>query len=63
MKKVIGSILCIAAIGLIIGSLSGPKTSTATSEQKIQNWAAVGVLLTIGIALSASKNSEASDSD
>jgi len=53
MKKVIGSILCLAAIALAFGQIVARKPDTA--EHKIQDWAAVGVLLAIGIALSSGK--------
>jgi hypothetical protein len=50
--RIVGSILCIAAIILAFGLLSDRKLD---GEQKIQEWALFAVLLTIGIALSRKK--------
>ena len=54
MKKAIGSILCILAVLLILGTLVG-QNKADTKAQKIQNWAAIGVLLAIGIPLSSGR--------
>jgi uncharacterized membrane protein YbjE (DUF340 family) len=53
MKKVIGSILCIVAILLAFGHIVGQKSDTAAHN--IQDWALIGVLLAIGVALSTGK--------
>ena len=56
MKKVIGSILCIVAIFLIFGHIVGRKPDS--TAHKVQDWALIGVLLAIGIPLSAAKKKE-----
>jgi hypothetical protein len=61
MKRVIGSILCILAILLIFGEIVPHKPDTVT--QKIQDWAAIGVLLAIGIPLSGGKKRNSEDTD
>ena len=54
MKRVIGSILCVAAILLIAGKIIPQKQAESTTE-KIQDWAVISVLLAIGIPLSSAK--------
>lgn len=56
MKRVIGSILCILAILLLVENIISPKPDT--TAHKIQDWAFVGVLLAIGIALSSAKKKQ-----
>ena len=51
--KIIGSLLCIAAVGLIFGHIVGQKPDSAAHN--IQDWAVIGVLLAIGIPLSQGK--------
>lgn len=51
--KIIGSLLCIAAI--LLGFSLGFGQKPDTTEHKIQDWAVFGVLLVIGIALSQGK--------
>ena len=53
MKRVIGSILCFAAIMLIFVQIVGQKPES--KSHKVQDWAVIGVLLAIGIALSTAK--------
>lgn len=53
MKKVFGSLLCIAAIGLMFNHIVGQKPDTAAHNA--QDWALVGVLLAVGIPLSSGK--------
>ena len=50
MKKVIGAILCFAAILLTCGKIEGQKADTPAHD--IQDWAVIAVLLAIGIPLS-----------
>lgn len=59
MKKAIGSILCIVAVFLIVGSIVGQEADT--TEQKIQNWAFIGLLLAVGVPLSSGKKPESTD--
>jgi hypothetical protein len=60
MKKGIGSILCVLAI-LRILSLTVLPQKPDTTEHRVQDWALVAVLLTVGVALSASKKPQGSD--
>jgi hypothetical protein len=53
MKRVIGSILCVLAILRMVSLIIGPKADTTAHQA--QDWALVGVLLAIGIPLSAAK--------
>ena len=53
MKKTIGSILCLVAILRIVGLILGPKADT--TAHRVQDWAFVAVLLSIGVPLSAAK--------
>jgi uncharacterized membrane protein YbjE (DUF340 family) len=50
--KILGIILCIAAIGLAFGLVSGPKLNT---EHNLQEWVLFAVLLAVGIRLSQGK--------
>ncbi len=50
---ILGSILCVVAALGIVGLLIGPPPDT--SAHKIQNLAFVAVILSIGLALSASR--------
>ncbi len=59
MKRAIGSILCIVAIVQIVSLSIGPKADT--TAHRVQQWALVGVLLAIGIPLSAAKKPEDSN--
>jgi len=61
MKRIIGSILCILAILLIFGKIVPQKPDTAA--HKIQDWAVIGVLLAIGIPLSAAKKKNPEGTD
>ena len=53
MKRAIGSLLCIVAAFLIVGSVIGQEPDI--TAHKVQNWAFIGVLLVIGIPLSSGK--------
>jgi uncharacterized membrane protein YbjE (DUF340 family) len=53
MKKVFGSLLCVAAIGLMFGHIVGQKSDTPAHNA--QDWALIGVLLAVGIPLSSGK--------
>jgi predicted Kef-type K+ transport protein len=55
MKRAIGSILCFAAIMLIVGQTLKPTADT--SAHKAQMWAVIGLMLAIGVPLSAAKKS------
>jgi len=59
MKKAIGSIICIVAILQIVSLMIGPKVDT--TAHRVQRWALVGVLLAIGIPLSAAKKPQDSN--
>jgi hypothetical protein len=60
MKRTVGSILCVLAILQIISLAVSPKEET--TAHLIQRWALVGVMLAMGIPLSAaSKKPESSD--
>jgi uncharacterized membrane protein YbjE (DUF340 family) len=50
--KILGIILCIAAIGLAFGHVIGPKLDRA---KNIQEWALFAVLLAVGLRLSQGK--------
>lgn len=50
--KIVGIILCIVAIFLAVGIISGPKLDT---QHNIQQWALFGVLLAVGLRLSQGK--------
>jgi len=62
MKKAIGTILCILAILRIVSLTILPQKPDTTSN-RIQDWALVAVLLTIGISLSATKKPQDSGKD
>ena len=53
MKRAIGSVLCILAMLRIVSLINGPPADT--TAHRVQDWALVGVFLTIGIALSSVK--------
>ena len=57
MNKVIGNILCVVAALLILGKLIGQKPDMEVNN--IQDWAVIGVLLAIGVALSSGKKKPA----
>ena len=59
MKRALGSLLCIVAIAQIVNLMIGPKVDT--TAHRVQSWALVGVLLAIGIPLSAAKKPQDSN--
>ena len=59
MKRAIGSILCIVAILQIVSLSMGAIPDT--TAHRVQQWALVGVLLAIGIPLSAGKKPQDSN--
>jgi hypothetical protein len=61
MKRAVGSILCIVAILGIVGLMIGPPADT--TAHLVQHWAAIGVFLAIGLALSAGKKPQSSGAD
>lgn len=50
--KILGIILCIIAVLLAVGLVSGPKLD---AQHQIQEWALFGVLLAVGLRLSQGK--------
>lgn len=56
MKKTLGNVLCLLAAVRIASFFTMP--SHDTQSHQIQDWAFAGVLLTVGLALSASKEAE-----
>ena len=53
MKKTIGSILIILAVLRVASLYTTPKADS--TEHQIQDWTLVGVVIAVGIGLSASK--------